>query len=307
MPTIIDNFNKGDLVYGLSANRKKVESLLKDKVGSKVPVIVDEYNAHVIPLFIDHNFVSHEQFTVVENSFLSSLAHNQKLHSDYLSSHYTILKNIHKATLRITNHEFKENEKGLCEDQRRTRRACKARLLDNSVQIHFILDDIDIRHTFDRKFSLESKEALSIKNIKCPHDAFTNAELRFTFKHYEEVKNHIKFYARDKEIDIFDWLSQKNAVSRNALFVWAKTKFASGKITKTVLDKIERISFLSEQASLAFSIDPNASAFCAASSSPASASPAIISPTPLLKTRRLPSFPSSLSLQDSESVIHKFQ
>ncbi|WP_374699524.1 RHS repeat-associated core domain-containing protein [Wolbachia endosymbiont (group A) of Limnophora tigrina] len=179
MKDFVNDFKKGDLIYGLDSPRKNyVDSAKKKYPGEKI--IINKYNDPVlgkysptsssIPLK-DKDLVEYEEFLKSEEKF------NEK-----------VLKN-----------EDKENEykKGSAFDtikrmERQIARACKAGIVfktSRGKKVHFVLDEIDINRVLDKKI-------YHYKNI-------TSGELRSIYRqrNKEWIEKNVVFWKGGKKVN----------------------------------------------------------------------------------------------------------
>jgi hypothetical protein len=97
--------------------------------------------------------------------------------------------------------------------------------LDSNITVHFVLDDIDIRDVFVR--------------VDTVRDDSCASELRYVLKNYEEIKQRIKFYHQDQEIDLFSWLmNDRSAEARTAMMKWAQNKNGENKLDHNTLQRL---------------------------------------------------------------------
>jgi hypothetical protein len=270
MPTILENFKLGDFLYGLDVYRDNTKKNLRLKKFSVDTVVtVDSYNNLLITNLGQKTLSNPEE----EAAFIKGLTTPQapeeepltKFSFETLHKHYQMLKSPQHPKLSIYNNQFPKNNKELTVSERKIRRACKACLFNPDVTIHFILDGINVLNVFDRTASLEQHAG---ETYLCKHDSYTSAELRYLLKHYETIKQHVKFYADDNEIDLFSWLSMQSAVSRKAILQWTADKREKNKVTVGVQEKIEQ------------AFQENASSSIALAGSPVKRKILVVPPTP---------------------------
>lgn len=233
---ILDHFKKGDLLYGIEKYRTIYKSALKEKVGHGIPVSVDEYNNFCIVNLLENDKLWTK---AKEASFLKKVDQKQTLiPAAYLKQHYRAIKFPSYKKISITNNDYSNNKKNIDEEHRKVRRACKARMLDSSITIHFMLDGLNACHLFNRDYSIKHTKNNKVKGIKCLYDSYTSAELHFVFKHFEQIESHIKFYLAGKEISLFDWIKNQNQQGKYFIRDWAKSKYSENKLSAVILEKI---------------------------------------------------------------------
>lgn len=229
--SLSDNFKEGDLLYGLVTERAVYIAEASPKIrGSKAPLTVDVLNNKIMT-------VGKPKGKWSEESHANAISYLQGENaSPVFENHLKIMKDTTHIKLSLTRNDYPPSPKeGLSPSVRARIRACKLAMLEypkqNDATIHFILDKIDLQHTVDRGFSI--KESKSISKTHTPraadvlHDAYTNAELRFIFKHYDEIlKNNksIIFYQDKQEINLFAWIDQQPQAAKDAFIQYAQAK-----------------------------------------------------------------------------------
>jgi len=181
---LVNNFKGGDLLYGLRDIRDSFKKALRQNIGAKIPIIVDEYNSSIIAKFCDDGVFEETRYT-------SKLLDNERTHLKFL-------KDVCDEKVKITRNDFPANEKKLYNEERKTRRACKAALYKPDCTIHFCLDNIDIRQVFKRDYSLQQNQR--DKNERCYYDLYTSAEIRFVCKNWDKLSEKVKFYNDGKQV-----------------------------------------------------------------------------------------------------------
>lgn len=242
--TLRTNFKSGDLLFGFNSLRNQTQFL---EFNDDNPITIDKYIHEVISnittpseqkydirlgkKYEDELQVDGKSHNGVSNQYiLSALQHWQTNVPEKLKPH----------------HFFPNSEKKLTPENRMLRRACKAALLDNRITPHFILSEMNLTHTFDRKASL--KEPVGSRfSYMCLYDSFTSAEFHFILKNWQAMENRIKFYlqiteGKNKinylEIDLFYWIAQQDKKGKEALLGWARDRFNASKLSQQTLNKI---------------------------------------------------------------------
>lgn len=247
-----DSFKQGDLLYGLESERTFYRSALrKSAVASKYPMTVDELNNKIFLSGKPKGLWSTDTHASVW-AYLKDTKNNG-LDADTLplyEQHLRLMENTTHTKLSLTRNDYPENVKQLAPKIRARIRACKLAMLEyplkTNATIHFILDKIDLRHVVDRNFSATHSPTKrhAPRDADILHDSYTNAELRFVFKHYEEIVENnraLVFYENRQEINLFTWINKQPAAAKSAFM-----EYAIGKKLGALLKNLEEMA-VSEQ------------------------------------------------------------
>jgi hypothetical protein len=245
MPDIYDNFQKGDLLFGIDRVRCATNGI-KEKLermhawASEVCLVPDGYNNLILDRIFQNGLFDEDTRAVLEN-FLQNPTQTElrkqlgisDIQCDWelVRHHYQCIKSNPKVG--FLNEDFESDDEELDLDKIRKIRACQARLADPDITIHFVLDGVDPRHIFVEDY----KDATGSH-----YGSYTSAELRFILENYETLKNltpteykesttsvtprkHLQFYTFSegyyKECDFFQWLSMQCQAAKDAAVAWA--------------------------------------------------------------------------------------
>lgn len=217
-------FQFGDLLYGLKDVRIENIRLLRAK-DENLPFkgfTIDNYNKAVLfclsPTTLEgkceYNFDNKIDDWLQSEKFKQETLLNLEL----TKKHIEIITNSTIPKLRITNENpaKKDKSKNIEMETRKTRRTCKARLFDQTTQVHFILDKLALKNIF-------STDPSNFKNKK-GYEAFTSSEMRFVIKNYYTISNHIKFYESKDEITLENWINKQSDEDKAHFINWCKQK-----------------------------------------------------------------------------------
>jgi hypothetical protein len=199
---LVQNFKKGDLLYGIEEVRDIFRGSLKGKV-SEEKITIDEYNNKLLYKFLDDDYL-----------FLSSLKDkNNQAAVESLVSEWGLDEDEKKYIEHSLSHPkftprneqmkplAKKNNLGDEEEFRKEvkiRRLCKAALTSPNKKIHFCLDTL-VQAQAITKWDAENNRI---------DNGYTDAELRWLYKNWdttEGIKDKVIFYNKGKKCDA-PWL-----------------------------------------------------------------------------------------------------
>ncbi|PHQ78704.1 MAG: hypothetical protein COB66_08350 [Coxiella sp. (in: Bacteria)] len=186
-PTFTENFNPGDLIFGLKTHHNLYETKLPF-VNDRLLYVARLNKIDGMFLFLAPGFDTPE--------FRSHLKAEQQAHLAFLLEHASY---INKPGGKDPNQEKDVNAH---QSNIKIRRACKLTAVHGLSQertIHFILDGIDHKRVTTKK-TPDGKQDLR----------FTSAELRALFRCRDKLGDSVIFYKRGKVVKP-PWISKKTA------------------------------------------------------------------------------------------------
>lgn len=246
MPSLKENFKQGDLIYGTESFRRAKINELKALQVSSIAFTIDTYNNVILTRVLNDKMrFELDKETAFMQWLESKEFEDENLDKEEIIKHLDAIKHVEgypKISLINNERATKDKSRRIDKEDRKIRRACKARLAHQHTTIHFLLDSIDIIQTFDRTYSMSATRATKKAIKKCFFDSFTSTELRFIFKNYDAIKDHVKLYFNDQEVDFYDWVKNLRAVEKEAIYRWAKqkdeTKIANSSLLQTIINDV---------------------------------------------------------------------
>ena len=179
---LVQNFVKGDLLYGVEEVRNVFRAILQDKVKDE-RITIDYYNNTIMIkcLDFDNNFESslHEKANEEIIDFLRS----ENVEVDEALQKYVEHSLSHKKfTPKNDNLDEKKlaavKDEGSYRLQVKLRRLCKAALTSDVKKIHFCLDIIEPKDVINKWIFEDNKR----------DDRYTTAELRWLYKNWDKIE-----------------------------------------------------------------------------------------------------------------------
>ncbi|PFN47086.1 hypothetical protein COJ75_30085, partial [Bacillus thuringiensis] len=227
---IVDNFKKGDLIYGLAGERHPyrvdvISSLFKDVRPEQLATTIDEYNnitSAMVMKFGDnarYNASNTPDFAyrveVPDQKLLKKWISGRKegsftLWGDYFKAGKKNVKfhipSIYKEVAENFGKDFyhqyyidtgKYGHAPMLLRKRGSKLGLAMAALNKKTQRHFVLDGIDMGHVVNK--------TKGTGNSNGPGDSITASELRYVYRNYDKLKGRVIFYRNNEKLDKAPW------------------------------------------------------------------------------------------------------